>query len=235
MSGILRMMIHWRLLNVYLNSELSRYKCLAIVGEGFLFWQIVHFMSGTLIGPAIYEMNRHLPPSTVATLIASDIAPLVTIMYMSLRLRGWFPELSFGINSVRGVIVGIFLAWIATFLGLVFFDKTNPEAQQILTLPKPYVYHGVFSATIWGPLLEEILTRGYFFEVLQKKWNTAFALVLSTLLFVVPHGLWGDWNATLVWITCNSLIYTFVYIEGGLWAAIITHSFVNSYILWLNV
>ena len=215
--------------------HLSKYKCLAIVGEGFLIWQIVHFLSGILVAPIISQINPHLPPRTAATLTTSDIAPIVAMFYVSLRLDGWFPKLNFGINSIRAAGAGIFLAWLGTFFALVFFDKDNKEAQEILALPKPYIYHGVFSVTIWSPLLEEFLTRGYFFELLQGKWKTTFALIVSTLLFVAPHGIWGDWNAALIWLTCNSVIYTFVYIDGGVWAATLAHISVNSYILWLNL
>jgi membrane protease YdiL (CAAX protease family) len=153
---------------------------------------------------------------------------------MSLRLDGWSPKLNVGYDSVRGAIGGIVLVWLGMFVALVFFDRENIYAKSILALPAPYQYHAVFSLVIWSPLLEEILARGYFFELLHKEGNPFFALVLSTALFVVPHGIWGEWGAGLVLITFSSIVCTFAYTQGGIWAAAVTHVFANGFILFLN-
>lgn len=211
----------------------TRFKSLIIVLEGFLVLQVAHFVGGNFVASVLIQKYPDLPQSTAATIASSDISPLVAILYMALR-SGWCPSFKLNHNVVPGSVAGIFLTWLICFIGLLFFDKENPEAREILSLPRLYLYHGVFSVSVWNPVLEEVMTRGYFFEILRKEWSLAFSVIVSTLAFVFSHAFWGAWGPGIILIACNSLAFTLVYVQGGVWAAVITHIFVNSYILFLN-
>ncbi len=195
--------------------ELTRVNSLIIVVEGFLVYQASHFLGGNLVAFVLLQKYPQMPPITAATIGSSDIPPLVAILYMSLRV-GWYPNLKFGYCVLPGAVGGIVLAWLVSFGALLFFDKEYTEAQEILSLPKPYLYHGLFSAIVWNPLF-------------------ASSVIISTLLFAGSHWLWAGWSPGIALIACNSLVFTLAYVQGGVWGAAITHMFVNGYVLLLNL
>ena len=197
--------------------ELTRVNSLIIVVEGFLVYQASHFLGGNLVAFVLLQKYPQMPPITAATIGSSDIPPLVAILYMSLRV-GWYPNLKFGYCVLPGAVGGIVLAWLVSFGALLFFDKENTEAQEILSLPKPYLYHGLFSAIVWNPLLEEVISRGFFLEILRNQWNLVSSVIISTLLFAGSHWLWAGWSPGIALIACNSLVFTLAYVQGGVLA-----------------
>jgi membrane protease YdiL (CAAX protease family) len=88
-----------------------------------------------------------------------------------------------------------------------------------------------------GPIVEEVLVRGGYFEVLRRSWGDKSALKISTILFVIPHLIWSPTHRHLfsvVSLTLSSLLYTFLYIVGGLLPAIIVHAAMNFYVFLLS-
>ena len=82
---------------------------------------------------------------------------------------------------------------------------------------------------IIGPILEEILFRGFFFEVLRRKWNIKIALAVILLFSAIVHLKYG---ISVINIIIDNVILTLIYIEGGLIASIIGHIFLNFYMIY---
>lgn len=73
-------------------------------------------------------------------------------------------------------------------------------------------------------VMEELLMRGVVFRISQQAWGTRWALVLTTLLFVVAH-VPGDINVMGMLVTAAaSLAFTAAYqLSGRLWLPIGMH------------
>ena len=132
------------------------------------------------------------------------------------------------------ILVGVIISWLVIFVELLFLTKEIPMAQKILQTPEPYNYVNLFLLILWGPFVEETLYRGYFFEILREKLNDPIAIIFSSLLFVLFHGMWGQFSISLIFIFLFSLIFTIMYISGGLIASISVHAFTNFYLTYLN-
>lgn len=118
----------------------------------------------------------------------------------------------------------------------------------LISLTKPLFGSGQLNFAEWdllylfvcigfGPVVEEILVRGCYFEVLRRSWGDRSALKISTALFVLPHVIWGGFQYlhpfSILSLTLSSLLYTCLYIVGGLVPAIGAHMFWNFYVLLL--
>jgi membrane protease YdiL (CAAX protease family) len=211
----------------------TRLKGSILVLEGFLVLQAAHFVGGEYLTVAMLRRYTDLPVITAATVATSNLSHLLAILYMALRFRDC-PAQIIGPNLLTATGGGIILGWLLTFLGLIVFDRTSPYVQEILRLPVPYVYHGIFSVIVWHPLTEELLARGVFFEILRRGWGLLTSALISSSLFVLSHGIWGDFDPGLLLIASYSLIFTLVYIHGGVIGAAFVHMAVNAYLIYLN-
>jgi len=77
-------------------------------------------------------------------------------------------------------------------------------------------------------IAEEILFRGYLIWYLSQFGSTAFAVVVSSLIFAVAHAYQGV-KAVAV-IVPISLVFVFLYLySGSLLPPILLHAAINSY------
>ena len=217
--------------------NLSKGKNIIVVLEGFGILIISHAVGGYYFSPKLAEVFSKVPLVTIEMLSSSAISPIIAIIYLIWRTN-FVPKLRLSIRkeTLLYFLSGIVLVWINNFIGMLFFwDKEMPLAKEILNVTTPYYYLNLFLVILWGPALEETLTRGYFFEILRRNWGTTIALLLSSLLFVIFHGMWGTFDWGLLFIFIDSVIFTMMYIEGGLVTSILVHSFVNFYLTYLNM
>ena len=138
-------------------------------------------------------------------------------------------------NPISASLGGIFLLWLVSFIALLWFDKVNADARALLELHGVPFYLTVFALVTRLPFLEEILFRGYFLELLNDHIGTVASTILSAGFFVVSHGIWDGFGAQSLLYFVDSLIFTFVYAQGGILAAGLAHTFVNGYVLVLNI
>lgn len=81
---------------------------------------------------------------------------------------------------------------------------------------------------ISAPLLEEILVRGVFYEILRERLSVAYSVVISSVFFSIMH--FDSFN-TLFYIMI-SLIFSFIYVKTGSIAyCVILHVCVNTFSL----
>lgn len=90
----------------------------------------------------------------------------------------------------------------------------------------------VLSGVFWAPLAEELCFRGIFLHRLTVKWNLREAIILSSLIFGLLHGL-------SIGAVVFGLVMSLVYLESGsLRLTICLHAIHNAliYLLaWLSV
>lgn len=211
-------------------------KSILVALKGFGILIIAHAVGGAvgvyLLAPRLAFYG--IPLVTVAMLSSSAISALVAIIYLKLTTK-FFPNFSPKKAIFLYLFSGIFASWIVSLPQVLLLGKESAFIQDILKTSYPYYYLNLFLFILWGPLLEETLYRGYFFEILRRDWGNGKAFLFSSILFVFFHGLWGTFNINLFFIFFYSAIFTLLYIEGGLVASIIVHSFVNFYLVYLNI
>lgn len=215
---------------------MAKIKYVSIVLEGFLVLQVAYFVGGEYIARGLLRFDPNMPLLTAATIGSANISPIVAIIYMVLRVQG-FPALIAGPNLVSGTIGGIMLSWFVTFVGLIAYEGTVLQVEEILRLPPLYKYHGIFSFVVWSPAVEELMARGFFFEILKRQWGILYSTIASTFLFVLAHALWADFGPGLSILALYSFTFTFAYVYSGLCGAVVSHIFVNgflSYLTYLN-
>lgn len=211
----------------------SKIKSITIVLEGFGILILSHIVGGYFCAPKLAEVFSELPLLTISILSSSAISPIVAIIYLALRAK-FIPKFSVKREILMYILSGMVMAWIVVFLSVLVSGKGDTFAQEILKTPHPYYYLNLFLLILWGPILEEILFRGYLFEILRQQMNSAVALLFSSVLFIGLHGLWGVFGINLFFIFLYSVIFTLLYIQGGLIVSILVHVFVNSYLLYLS-
>jgi len=217
-----------------LNIEISKTKSAVVVFEGFAVFLIIHSIGGYYFAQKLSAIYPDVPCLIVSIASSSAISPVIAILYLSLRLK-FVPGFALNKKIFLYAIVGIILAWIVIFIKILFIGKESLFSQEILKTPYPYYYFMLFFVLVWGPILEETLTRGYFFEILRRQWGEVVALFISSFLFLVPHAIWGTIGVELFFILLYSIIFTLTYMQGGLIASILVHAFVNFYLFYLNI
>lgn len=110
-------------------------------------------------------------------------------------------------------------------------DKVAPEKYMAfvgLPLFRSYIYLSL--AVIVLPFLEEVLFRGFLFRLLIKKYDMLTAVVTSSFLFSVVHGLDKGWFTNYFLF---ALVAGYVYNKSqSIWASIIMHSANNAIWFW---
>ena len=135
-------------------------------------------------------------------------------------------------ESLKIALAGIVLIWIVIFIEvLIFFESKayDPFIRSLLSLPSPFFYVGAVLLTVISPFLEEILVRGYFFEILRRKWNIAISFFIVILFSSIMHYSVG---IGLIHVILMDAIFTFLYLNGGLVSSILGHIFANYYIIY---
>jgi membrane protease YdiL (CAAX protease family) len=145
------------------------------------------------------------------------------------------------INIFYATMAGIVGCWIIKYLMILKFGERMRFFDEMLKNLSVYDLINILLYTVWAPLIEETLFRGFFLEILKPQWNNTGALLLSSLLFTLPHMAYPSFYSSgildglliVLSILMDSIIFGMAYIRGGLIAAIIVHAFSNSYMLIL--
>jgi membrane protease YdiL (CAAX protease family) len=213
-------------------SSTGGFANLKIVLEAFVVLHGVQFVTGFYLLPFLLERDLGLPSVTVARLTTSSTSLLLAVAFVFFRSRTalvWATR-----QTLTTIFAGMFLLWMIRFVALVWFDKSNPEARAILDLQGSPLYITIFSLVVWGPFLEEILFRGFFFELTKHQLGVMASVTLTSVLFVVSHGIWEGFGPQSVLYFVDSLVFTAIYTQGGILAAGLAHGFANGYVFLLN-
>lgn len=195
---------------------------------------ISHLVGGYFLGPLIARVFNNIPLVTVEIVSSSALSPLVVLLYLALRI-GWVGKLNINREVLMYALAGITMSFFLVFIEAILLGKDITFAQEIIDAPRPYSYLNMFLVIMLGPIAEEVLFRGYIFEIMQDTWGKTFACIGSTMVFVILHGLLGSFDASLIFIMLYSVIFLITYLQGGLVSSISVHVFVNSYLIYLNM
>src|SRR5208283_1089010 len=210
-------------------------KATLYVCEGFSVLMITHVLGG-LISLKLIEIFNTVPPITVFILSSSALSPVIAIAYLKSRIH-FFPNFFINSETLAVAASGVVIVWLTIFVERIIFLGRGPLLlPRLLMVSPPYNYVNIFWYTFWAPLIEEVLFRGFFLNMLMKKWSVWSAVLVSSILFAFPHILFSETNVGLVgssFLLMNSFIFSFVFIQGGIVAAVLTHAFNNIFFLFL--
>jgi membrane protease YdiL (CAAX protease family) len=215
---------------------LERKNALRILFEGYVFFLIVHIFVSYFIGLGLQELFVTAPKITINNLASSAISPILTIIYLMLRIN-FFPRFYFNEKVLMCLGAGFVLIFFKQFSWKIIAGK-DYSLINFLDVPPPYYYLHLFLVIVWGPIIEEILFRGYFLEIALYRWGQPLAIIISSLLFTIPHSLGGyEFNIyliiSLVFFFLWQVIFSLVYLVGGISASILVHVMNNAYSVYL--
>ncbi|MBN2429279.1 MAG: CPBP family intramembrane metalloprotease [Deltaproteobacteria bacterium] len=205
--------------------DFSKQKSLVLVAEGFFVVLACQALGGLLLTPELLEFFPSVP--LVSFLIFFSLSAFfVAILYLWKR-TSFKPIYWRGKNLFFCVFAGMVAAWLILFTNTLFIGNYSPLTHQISSLGSQYFYPAIFILFVLGPCLEEIFYRGYLFEIMKKPFGDTAALVFLSFLFMFGHFVWSGFTIGHIALFFYSIIFTLVYIKGGLIASISVHAFLN--------
>jgi membrane protease YdiL (CAAX protease family) len=189
--------------------------------------------------PRFLELLKKDPVNTRRGVYLSNIIALWVFTF--LVLGGWIyanrPLAELGLAPLSGMsaVVSLTIVILVIAVAIVFYqsimrlnNKYNwtfvpellPHNQQELRI------FLLLSAT--AGIAEEILFRGFLIWYLSQFGNTAFAVLVSSLIFAVAHAYQGLKAVAVIFPI--SLVFVFLYLySGSLLPPILLHAAINSY------
>ena len=146
----------------------------------------------------------------------------------------WPIDIGYAFGLAMACLVGAQLATraVASAVGL---DNSDDAANTDILSDNegsPWLVGIVLLVVIGAPLAEELLFRGYLLRTLEKFTGSAVAVVLSSVLFAIPHWQPGaTWQETAVLLSALGLVGLVLAIgtvaTGRLGPAILAHAIFN--------
>lgn len=183
----------------------------------FVGWAVCTAIDVPARNPAVWRFFAELVP------LASMI--LFTVVFILIEKKK--VRIPIAANAGEGTLVGtiVGIVWIGASVGILI------GTHQLVITDKNYIqmlWLWIFSAFI-NVIMQELLVRGYIYQLLRTKYNLPAAIVVSTALFSLMHG--GAFEAGLLPvmnIITMCLFTTALYeAEGTLLAPIMAHAVWN--------
>ncbi|MCD4656427.1 MAG: CPBP family intramembrane metalloprotease [Planctomycetes bacterium] len=164
-----------------------------------------------------------------AQLILSVIAVSIFLATRgSARKFGFF----FSLHSLKWL--GIFVLTIGTFYGILLLVAFLTVGSEVIAngyLSTNYV----LSMVLFSPIAEEILFRGFLFRALRKHFPFLLALIVSAILFMVMHQVWGNIGLQNLNHFFGGIVFALIYAKTrSIFAAIILHSLGNTALILIG-
>lgn len=206
---------------------IARYKYLIYVTEIVVILIISYAVGGLLLGPWLSDIFPSAPNRTIGMLSSSTFSPLATSLYAMARFKNIKPSINKR-DTVRYTLIGIVLSAATSLASLYIVGNHVISINEIWSLGRGYFIVSVFLLTVLGPTLEEILFRGYLYELLAKELSSILSLIIVSLLFYLIHAILGGFSIGTFFTLIFSVVFTFAYINGGLIASMISHILANT-------
>lgn len=137
------------------------------------------------------------------------------------RRRGWLWEIGFGVILGFGLMSAVFLVqwaggWLTVGDGVWRFQALGPALLMLV---------GYFTLFMLAGASEEIMFRGYILQNLREWPGTILAVVISSILFGLVHGLNPNFNPIAALnIALAGVAFCYAYlITGNLWLPLAFH------------
>ena len=183
------------------------------------------------VRPLITYLFPLFPSKTLNRLLVLTIPYFITGIYV-MRTGGFHPRIPFTRATLLTCLSGAVMAWILVVVGVFTFGHL-PTQPQGMHDASPFDYYlDMFLIGLFGPFIEESFFRGTLFEILSRHQTIPRALLWSSALFTLAH-IWNGFNVNLVFTFVASIVFTIMYVAGGLVPSVVVHAFMNMYVVYV--
>lgn len=127
-------------------------------------------------------------------------------------------------NSLVGIVIGVI--WLGSVIAIFLITKTM-HIQGFNHINYIWIW---ILASLFNTAMQELLMRGYLYQLWRKKFNTITATVLTTVLFTAMHG--GAFEAGIIpvlnVVSMSVLVTLLLEYTGTIAAPIIAHFIWNT-------
>jgi len=188
---------------------------------------ILFFLGWALTSALLPLPNRDNP---AIWRLWAEITPLCAIILFTFVF--WFVEkksvtLHFFRNPTKGLLVGSAagILWLSTAVAVMLLAGVL-RFESVTSVPHLFIW---LTAAFLNVVMQELLLRGYLYQMIKQKHNMAAAVIVTTGLFVALHG--GAFEAgpvPVLNVLSMSLLMTVVLeYTGGLIAPTLMHAVWN--------
>lgn len=150
------------------------------------------------------------------------------------KLMSWLDIIITPVSLVIYLILTLLITLLATQL-FPWFDVQQVQDTGFSQLNQRYEYILAFvTLVVVAPIAEETLFRGYLYGKLRKIIPFWVAILITSLLFGLAHGVWNVGVDTFALSIVMCLLRE---VTGGIWASILLHMTKNGiafYLLFIN-
>ncbi len=152
---------------------------------------------------------------------------LLSVIFVSVIEKGniKIPITSrFLINTLKGVVIGVL--WLGSVVSVLFLTKTMTiQGQNNID----YIWIWIL-ASLLNVAMQELLLRGYLYQLWKQKYNVIVATILTTILFTAMHG--GAFEAGIIpvfnVVSMSIVVTLLLEYTGTIVASIIAHFIWNT-------
>ena len=201
------------------GKKLVWWKWILLFIAGFLFGGFANILA--VIGDDLCQHALHIP---ILTIVTSGIVLALYALYVRLTEKRWPTDLKctqMASHTLLGLLVGtVFLTLVVSIivaLGYASVSWTDFSAKSQFSAIM------TFLAVAVG---EEIMCRGILFRLIDERWNTWIAMLVSALIFGLGHisndnATW--WSSFAIAIEAGLLLAAAYKWSGSLWLPIGIH------------
>jgi len=223
-SDALGVLIHWFFIMIILHSLLGS---LFLFGHGnkpdqeLLQMLILAVFSFIVLWVLIFDASRKF----------SDKG-----FWVNMGFKDRYPFFS---TILIPIVLGILCACVVIFCVLTRgFHPSTPLGNILGQIQSPGVFlFFIFLALIVAPFAEEIIFRGYFFEVIKRSQGPHVAVIIISLVFGLLHAgqYWGDWLAISFIIILGFILTLLRFLTDNTRASVVAHYAYNISIVIIPV
>ncbi|CAM3179162.1 CPBP family intramembrane glutamic endopeptidase [Sporolactobacillus spathodeae] len=139
-------------------------------------------------------------------------------------------------ESILWAILGIFalfaLQSLAVFINTFLFHQpaASTHTKDVIQLTR-YSPLFIFTVSIIGPILEEVVFRKIFFGGLRRKMPFILAAAISSIVFAVFH---ADLQHTLIYFVIGFFLCYVYQRTGRIWVTMMMHAGMNATVVAIN-
>jgi len=115
-----------------------------------------------------------------------------TVDSIGLTLKNFFRNVMYGIAGYIAVIPPLVATLIITVIVLQIFHLKPPVQPIVDILIKekkvPMLVYSSLFAAIAGPIMEEIVFRGFMYKAFKERWGIFWGIMITSALFSLLHG-----------------------------------------------
>lgn len=127
---------------------------------------------------------------------------------------------------IYGVLIYFLVQFVYGLIAIVLFNmEPNSEHSEMIKTKFISFPFTIVNIAIFGPILEEILTKKIILDTLRKRTNVYIACLITSLIFALLHME----LANLIPYTLGALVYAFLYVKTNrLIVPIVAHMTINT-------